>query len=741
MPSVPARTELGPYHGRIDLAKYDRSAQLTPDERRLTGAWVKRGAPILGRRQLPRLYAPLADVLLHDGRDLVGRSASVRILLREVGQSGQAYWGWTDEHWLDLVRRESLKASSLLAVAYLLCGFKRFYEVECSVRLARAGQLVFGHDVFDRECERMLAALKRVGFRSGTLRALLPGAIAAAALEGGDPRLESFDKDLLVRLHGLYHRKKNKLATLSNGLAALGLTKEAFRFRVYGSPNGDTASDIDPEWADWCRRWLATSTLRPKSRAAVYNGLLRTGRWLAKAHPEVTAPEHWTADLCADYLAAVDRLAVGEWSGCASDRRHLVAPGKPICPQTKVAHLQFVRRFLSDVQAWEWKTLRCDPRRHLATPRSVRRLVGVNPRTIDDAVWLKLIWASLNLQAADFRDGDRRFTFEMIKAIAIVWTHAGLRSNEILRLQLGCAQLQSDDLVDDAGTVTAPAGKLCYLAVPTGKTSTAYTKPVDAAVYVHIEAWRSMRPEQRPILDPVTGDMVSYLFQVRNRRLGRVFINGVVIPLLCAKAGVQLADSTGRITSHRGRASAVTALASVPQGMNVFELAQWCGHRYPTSTMHYVRVRPTQLAGSFAKADQMSRMVRVLVDHEAVVSGAAGRGEPYRYYDLGDILCTNAFWSTCQHRFACAGCYFGLPKASARAAALTSRSSVAEMLQSVPLSPDERAAAEGDAGVLDRFLAKLEDRPALDGRTPREIVCSHSPGRNSGCGCDGAGAL
>ncbi len=354
--------------------------------------------------------------------DVVGRSASVRILLREVGQSGQAYWGWSDEHWLDLVKRESLKASSLLAVAYLLCGFKRFHEVECPVRLARTGQLVFGHDVFDRECERMLEALKRIGFRSGVLRAFLPGAIAAAALEGADPRLESFDKDILVRLRGMYQRRKNGIATLSNGLAALGLIKEAFRFRVFRNPSGNTASDINLEWADWSRRWLSTSTMRPKSRAVVYNGILRTGRWLAKAHPEVTTPEHWTADLCADYLAAVDRLVVGEWSGSAFDRRQLVSPGKPICPQTKVAQLQFVRRFLSDVQAWGWITLRCDPRRHLATPRSVLRLTGVNPRAIDDAVWLKLIWASLNLGPADFIDGDRRYTLEMIKAIAVVWT-------------------------------------------------------------------------------------------------------------------------------------------------------------------------------------------------------------------------------------------------------------------------------------------------------------------------------
>jgi len=169
----------------------------------------------------------------------------------------------------------------------------------------------------------------------------------------------------------------------------------------------------------------------------------------------------------------------------------------------------------------------------------------------------------------------------------------------------------------------------------------------------------------------------------------------------------------------RGRASTVTALASVPQGMTLPELMAWCGHRNPKSTMHYIRVRPTQLAGAFVKADQMAHMVRVLIDQEAVLSGAARDGAPCHSY------CTNAFWSTCPHRMACVGCSFNLPKTSAKAMAVEALTSVTRLLEEVPLSPDERAAAEGDMAALDGMLAKLREVPALDGRTPHEINSDH----------------
>lgn len=184
------------------------------------------------------------------------------------------------------------------------------------------------------------------------------------------------------------------------------------------------------------------------------------------------------------------------------------------------------------------------------------------------------------------------------------------------------------------------------------------------------------------------------------------------------QGGVPLEDSRGRITSHRGRASAVTALARVPQGMSLIELMLWSGHSSPNSTLHYIRIRPTKLAASFVKADQMAHMVSVLIDHDVIARQAE---EPHVFYDLGDSYCSNPFWSTCPHRMACAGCDFNLPKASARAQALESKEFIGQYLEAVPLTADEKAIVEGDLEKLDGLVRKLDDIPALDGKTPNEI--------------------
>ena len=143
----------------------------------------------------------------------------------------------------------------------------------------------------------------------------------------------------------------------------------------------------------------------------------------------------------------------------------------------------------------------------------------------------------------------------------------------------------------------------------------------------------------------------------------------------------------------------------------------------PQSTMCYVRVKPTRLAGAFAKADHMAHMIEVVVDHQAIASGSArSDAAPWKYYDLGDSCCSNAFWSTCPHRMACAGCFFNIARASAKGQAPEAQRSAARLLEEVWLSPDERAAVESDITALQGMVAKLQDVPALDGRTPGQIM-------------------
>ena len=65
-----------------------------------------------------------------------------------------------------------------------------------------------------------------------------------------------------------------------------------------------------------------------------------------------------------------------------------------------------------------------------------------------------------------------------------------------------------------------------------------------------------------------------------------------------------------------------------------------------------------------------------------------------------------------RHRTACVRCDFDLPKDSAYGQALETRTSVQRPLEEVPLSDDERTAAEGDRDAVDRFISRLEDKVA-----------------------------
>jgi len=118
---------------------------------------------------------------------------------------------------------------------------------------------------------------------------------------------------------------------------------------------------------------------------------------------------------------------------------------------------------------------------------------------------------------------------------------------------------------------------------------------------------------------------------------GPNYINAVLIPLLCRKAGVSAEDARGRITSHRARATIATQLHNAKEPMSLFELQEWLGHRSPDSTRHYTRISPTKLAKSYQNAGYFARNLRaveVLIDQDAVRAGPAA-GEAWKHYDLG----------------------------------------------------------------------------------------------------------
>ena len=158
--------------------------------------------------------------------------------------------------------------------------------------------------------------------------------------------------------------------------------------------------------------------------------------------------------------------------------------------------------------------------------------------------------------------------------------------------------------------------------------------------------------------------------------------------------------------------------------MTLFELQAWLGHRTPTTTQHYAKITPNTLSKAYTEAGYFARNIRtieVLLDRDAVASGAAAAGEAWQHYDLGHGYCTYTFFEQCPHRMACARCDFYTPKSSTKAQLLEAKDNLQRMLASIPLTDDERTAVDDGQAALNSLLDRLADIPTPSGATPREI--------------------
>ena len=438
--------------------------------------------------------------------------------------------------------------------------------------------------------------------RQPRLKHRMRGVFSQALLLNRSPRLDDLDTAAFAALRA--HPATNghqgsMLYALQRVVAALGHCDPPVRT---GSNHARDIEGADPAWAEWIERWYATSTLTPTVRAIIRTIMAKTGRWLAAEHPEITEPGQWTRATCAAWVAAVDRMSVGDWV----QRRDALGErvGEPISPRTKAHNLVATRTFFRDCQEWEWIGRRFDPNRALALPRSVAALIGTNPRVIADEVWAKLLWAGLNLEPADLPGNYTYYPMELIRAVTLTWLFSGLRSDEIARLRVGCIRWQHAGLpiAGDSREVLAEDA-VCLLDVPVHKTGTAFTKPVDPIVGQAIEAWQALRPSQPKRLDRKTKEHVHMLFSVRAQPVAKVYINHTIIPALCAKAGVPTADVRGNITSHRARSTIASQLYNAKEPMTLFELQAWLGHRTPNTTQHYAKITPNTLPRPTPKPD------------------------------------------------------------------------------------------------------------------------------------------
>jgi integrase len=747
-----------PWKWPLRLTDYDRTAALSRCERR--GLTVELEAAVARTYSvraaldevhgIERLCRPVEDTL--EVIDSSGRydDRAELMILRWCARTNTAFWSWDASMWRRMLGttqqgfyaahiptpRAGGERHLLVAVAYLLRCFSDVPSLG-EVHRVRVAEKIFGQ-------QRVTAALQRVtdvatgwGYRHSTA---LECAVAELFLINQHPELEALSMELIesakTRRPDCAYRS-SLYCQLCRVLESLGILSGPVGLDRVSEPALRDAriGGIPPAWTAMAERWEATSTLTPRVRNHTRDAILKAGRWLQETHPEITTPEAWTRELSAEYVAAVSRMKVGDYVARESGIARSL--GKPLSPRSKDAYLNAMRRFFADAQEWDWITRRFNPFRAFATPRSLKALIGPAPRTITDDIWSKLLWAGLNLTNEDLAVPFKRpdgaqglkhrngayYPLELMKALSLVWLFAGLRSDEIVRLRVGCAH---------KAPVVPPASHSegCWmLDVPVHKTGTALTKPVDAIVGEAIASWEKVRPHQPRAIDTKTGESAEFLFSYRARALPRVYLNEGLIPILCRKAGIPPSDARGRISSHRARSTIASQLFNAKEPMTLFELQAWLGHRSPVTTQHYVAFNPTRLARAYTEAQYFQRnlrMMEVLINPQSIKSGATG--EPWRYYDLGHGFCSYEFFDQCPHRMACAWCNFYIPRQSAQADLIRSKSSMVRMLQEIPLTDDERAAVDGDVAAIDRLLARLKSTPTPDqfGPTDRTVASQNT---------------
>jgi integrase len=644
------KVQAGTYDKRCKLTRTELNALepfLRPRKVQANIYWSPNNCP-----EIRRLLLPLFDVLevpaesAGASNKYLAKRTAIRLILREMYHRKNSFWAWQTKDWAEVACKNTETFNSchtcaqssrttFIDAAYLLGEFTDFHLIG-GIHYHRLARRVFGQKAVEMLTQRVHNQLRTWGYGESSMIDVT-SSLCEIIILNKSPRLEDITLNLLITLRkqacgGKHNRDpeapqsalRKKIYVISRVLTSFGIIPEPLSLDPkWNRSRVDVALiNVSPEWASWCKRWKDTSVLEPSGRKMVYYGALTAGRWLNQTHPEITSPAQWTKELAIDYVAAVDRAVVGQWTSRTYIHCHKNV-GKPLRPSTKCRYICEMRTFLRDCQEWEWIPRRFDPTRTLSTPTSIGKLVEPNPRIIEEDIWAQLLDAGLNLTAEDlpkqqFTSGQRKaqlqywYPLEMVRALAIVWLFAGLRRNEIIRLRIGCIRWQREAISIPGTDEILPKDAVCLLEIPTSKTCPSFIKPVDIVVGEAIREWERVRYETPLMKDPKTQEMVQYLFAHRVKRVGKEFINNVLIPLLCRKAGVPEVDAKGNITSHRARSTIASQLANAKEPMTLLELKDWLGHRRLETTLHYIYVTQAKLAKSYQDADYYSRNLRKL---------------------------------------------------------------------------------------------------------------------------------
>lgn len=733
---------------------YDRRP-LTPTERAALAILVEGHAPMnstprrAAEATLARLLVPLHDVYALRRTEASMRPVATRIMCRQMQRRARAFWQWTTRDWLEAIgptyeafervhavggARSGLRPH-LLDVAYLLCGFDDFGPLWTATAFYPMARVVFGPARIDSQIARIDAALAQEGYATGHLSMKQRHqAIALLLLLNRSPWLDHLSWDVVVRAEGmaLPHAASVIRGKVAASLVTLGVL----------APRSDPAGkDLFPPgprdgvpdaWYAWYLAWRATGSCGLARSVARNYGLyiLYTGRWLARRHPGVVSPEHWTEETALALRAAIldetNEVFVSAHGAEDLLRRGLL--GRRLSYEAISQFLAALRRFFRDLQTKAHAVGNAparrlprafDPREALATPAQVEKaLAGTEPRDIAPAIWQRLA-----IQAARLTPDDLGPTpywpFAAVQAIALLWVSTARRPNELLRLRVDCVREQwestmhdedGDPLLSGSEVVGEERGSLVYyLHIPSSK----YGGPgwiwIPRYTADAIVRWQAVRGTDRTALyDHRDREFTDLLFTQRGKRMAAGFLNHRLIPLLCARAGVDPFDAEGAYTAHRGRSARISLLHAC--GLELEDLAAYAIHKDTRTIKKYARRNPIHLHRKVARADTLSTVIEGLYDPDA-----AARCAPVVHWFLGydtdgaPQFCGLPAHHTCPHRLDCPHC--GLFIGGERARLIHDDPSLLPVTAEVSMIQAQRLLSQGQLAAAEQALEEVRALP------------------------------
>jgi hypothetical protein len=406
--------------------------------------------------------------------------------------------------------------------------------------------------------------------------------------------------------------------------------------------------------------------------------------------------------------------------------------GKPLSHAAIAQFLAALRRFFLDLQtkahAVDGSPARrlprlFEPRDALSEPQHIRKaLAGSEPRDIALGIWQRLAIQAARLRPEDLGPSSY-WPFSAVQALALLWVSTARRPNELVRLRRDCVRAEWEpSMRDEVGEPLPPASevvgtekisKVYYLHIPTSK----YQGPswiwIPKYTAEAIARWQEERGDGRSALfDPKDREFAELLFVHRGKRLGPTFLNRRLIPLLCAKAGVDSRDALGPYTAHRGRSARISMLHAC--GLELDDLAAYALHKDTSTIRKYARRDPIHLHRRVAQADTLSTVIEGLYDPVAALQAAP----PVRWFlgydpDGAPQFCGLPAHQTCPRRLDCPHC--GLFIGGEKAKLIHDDPTLLKVTAEVPMLEveveAERLLSKGQRLAAERALAALEEIP------------------------------